>query len=366
MSYPSSVPRSWLVTPASHNGGSGDKAVDSAGADWMDNGQTVPDSSLYICTAIDPLFLVMAHLGTLTYFLPMDSLLYSLKESSAHWENVLQAGSKTEAILKARIRSVCDHVDVGEDKAFRLSKTKLLNVLSGKCERMISVDGLPKSMEEEFVRKVLAKPICGEKAIPRQTAEEKQILEGEYEKAEGQKETAEGENHPCSNPIKASPTPDESQSQLRPQSSDPTFLPISISSLTIAPPQPAPSPPEITHLLRLRVASQFLSTYLSTELSTELSSHLASVHDFTSLDTYISDLAKLKQELAVTRAGDYSMQKTIEDEEEAADSKRKRKREMEEEEKKKKKKLSTGVKALAKVDTKGMAKMTSFFKKKQT
>ena len=202
----------------------------------------------------------------------------------------------------------------------RLNKTRLRKVLVRKCEHMAEEDGFPKSMEEEFVRKTLVKPIV---AVASQAP---------AEGAEGEEEPAVVESEDAKVPV-----PDI--------------------------PAQTPFPAPIAHLLRLRLSTQFLVTYLPPSIASDLTSHIATIHDFTPLDAYLAELAMLKADIARTRAGDYSMKTTIEDDE-IANDKRKRKRDVEEEEKKRKKNTSQGVKNLGKVNTTGMKKMSAFFKKK--
>ncbi|KAF8462988.1 ribonuclease H2, subunit B [Kalaharituber pfeilii] len=347
ITLPISVPRSWLVLPSPCENGGGKRSDGTESP--MGAGQTVPDSSLYICTPIDPLFLLVGHLLSLSHFLPLDDILDPLIESSKHWGKILKANTKSEGLIKARIRSICDSVDAGGEMTYRINKNKLMKVLVEKCRRMVKGDSFPTSMEEEFVKKALTKPIGGESTLRLADEEKRNKKEEENEASEGTKDEI----------APQPPTPKDSFADSQDSS-----LPKSISTLAINP-FPEPNiPPEISHLMRLRISAQFLSSYLSSSVATELSSHLATVHDFTPLDNYIADIAKMKQELFVMRAGDYSIKRSIEEEGEA-ESKRKRKREEEEEEKKRKKNLSSGVKNLAKVNTKGMMKMTAFFKKKE-
>lgn len=363
VAYPLSVPRSWLITPdmpqtedsylikesVEEEGVGGRKEEElekekeedqerekgkGNERDWLGQGQVVPDSSLYICTPIDPLFLFVEHLTAMTHYLPLDDIIDPLIESSSHWGKALEPGTGSEALIKSRIRSICDQVDAGGEPSYRLSKSKLLRAFAGKCEAMIAGNGLPGTMEDEFVRKVLAKPIGSNSA---------HLMEGKGENKE------ENELEKGYEPTQELPTDNSFDRTIN----------SSPSTTTITPPIPT----EITHLQRIRVASQYLSTYLPPQLAKEFSAHLEITYDFTPLDIYLSDLAKLKHELSFYRAGNFSMKSSIE-EQEGAGMNKKRKREEEEQEKKRKRNLSTGVRNLAKVDTKGMAKMTSFFKKK--
>ncbi|KAF8444176.1 ribonuclease H2, subunit B [Terfezia claveryi] len=340
LSYPASTPRSWLATPSSSSSSStttttlatateqssphGSGSESGLGSGWLSNGQILPASALYLCTPLDPLFLLLPHLlATATKrFLPLDDILDPLLSQNFHWNKLLlPPGNQTEKLIHARIKAVCDSVDAGGQLSYRLSQDKLLHVLAKKCLR-IAKHGFPSSLEEEFVKKVLAKPIGAEIRTP-----------SEEDKTKEKTTTLE-------TPITTTTT---------------TTTTSSSSSLP---------PPPIIHLHNLSLSLSLLTSYLPPALPTLLQAHLSTLHDPAPLTTYLSTLTALKSDLSFTRAGDYSLNPrggAIGDE--FVDSKHKRKRAEEEEEKKRKKNISGGVRKLGKVDTKGMAKMTSFFKK---
>lgn len=100
-----------------------------------------------------------------------------------------------------------------------------------------------------------------------------------------------------------------------------------------------------------------LVTLLQTKLASETGV------DFAPLDTYMSELSRLKQEAAAARsAGDYGRKRVLDDEEVAERAEKKRRKD--EDDKRKKAGESRGVKNLKKVNTTGMKKMSDFFKKK--
>ena len=89
----------------------------------------------------------------------------------------------------------------------------------------------------------------------------------------------------------------------------------------------------------------------------------SSAIDFKPLDEYLARVAQLRQEAAASRnMGDYSRKRVLDDEEIMEREEKKRKKD--EEEKRKKAGESMGVRALKKVNTQGMKKMSDFFKKK--
>lgn len=327
-----SQPRSWLLVKESSN-----NDTKNDGIEWIGDGQVIQDGALYISTPIDPLFLLIPHLLPAStenkkgYFLPIDDILESLITSAetgklvSHWARLIRPGTISRRHIEARIRACSDSVDAGGEIAYRVNQDKVVKILAKKCEAM-AVGGLPKSLEDEFVTKPLVRP--------------------NSEAAQGTKTVAleVRENSPKDHP-KPGLKPSE------PQCSEDT--PSTTDGDT----------PNIHQLLRLRVSLQFLtSTYLAAHIATLLTSYLKTVHDFTSLDERLTELKRLRLETTAVRSGDFSLKRSVNDE--TIDDRAEKKRKKEEEEKKKKKAISKGVKELSKVNTRGMAKMTSFFKKK--
>ncbi|KAF8245255.1 hypothetical protein K440DRAFT_634757 [Wilcoxina mikolae CBS 423.85] len=327
-----SQPRSWLLTTKTE---SDEKNSDG----WIGTGQVLQDGALYVSTPIDPLFLLIPHLLPVSKgdkksrFLPIDDILESLDATcndvdkpTTHFAQFIIPDTATRRYLEARIRSVSDAVDMGDEKAYRVSQEKVLKILAKKCDDM-AAGGLPKSLEDEFVVKPLVKPIIADSIDVVEEDENKKTTESKVrgDDTEGSKEASTAEIG--------------------------------------APPKSSPSP-EITQLLRLRVSSHFLATsYLPPHIAALLTTHLASIHDFGSLDAYLEELKKMRAGATAARSGDFSLKRSMNDDE-AADARAEKKRKTEEERKKKQTKVSRGVKELSKVNTRGMAKMTSFFKKK--
>lgn len=352
------APRSWLLA-----GAPSDTKDEKTPADWVGDGQTIQDASLYVSTPVDPLFVLLPRLlpagAPKVHFLPLDDVLDTFTATDddddddddardsagkSHWGAALMPGSVARRQVEARIRVVSDTVDVDGKTAYRPSLEKVLALLVGKCEVMAE-GGLPKSMEDMFVAKPLVRPISeeqpevgeeetekvGDDAAMEETSRTKLVVVGKSNEEKKDEETADEES-----------TPPKPRNLLPPA-----------SQATI-------------QLLRLRVASQFLSaSYLSAHLSTLLATALASAHDFTSLDTYLSELKRLRSEALSLRSGDFSIKRGLDDDGgDGGVGKRRKKEEEEEAEKKRKKNVSKGVRDLGKANTRGMAKMTSFFKKK--
>lgn len=346
------APRSWLFAGAPSDTKDGKTPVD-----WVGDGQTIQDASLYVSTPVDPLFVLLPRLlpagAPKTHFLPLDDVLDTFTATDdddvgdsadkSHWGAALKPGSVVRRQVEARIRVVCDTVDVDGETAYRPSLEKVLALLVAKCEAMAE-GGLPKSMEDMFVVKPLVLPIS--EAQP-EGGEEEVGKEGDDAAIEEASRTTLVVVGKSNEEKKDEETADEESTPPKPRN----LLP--------------PASKAIIQLLRLRVASQFLSaSYLTTHLSVLLATVLTSAHDFTSLDTYLSELKRLRSEALSLRSGDFSMKRGLDDDGGDAGAGKRRKKEEEEAEKKRKKNVSRGVRDLGKANTRGMAKMTSFFKKK--
>ncbi|RPB01988.1 hypothetical protein L873DRAFT_570354 [Choiromyces venosus 120613-1] len=345
LTAPTSAPRSWLLAPPSEL---------SSPPKWLGNGQILQDGSMYICTPMDPLFVLLPRLfpadaaDAITRFLPIEDLFEEItreREEDEGWDWELVIKSQ---VTEKRLAAVCDSVDVGDEKAYKPSREKLMKVLGGKCVRMAK-GGLPASMEEGFVQKPLTRPmteIMAEEA-EKKRAENVKELEirsvGKGEDNNEAKKEKEGNKDAATEEAAALPTPPDSQA---------------------ARPRLAEASQEVTDLLHIRVASEFISqSYLSISIAQVLSDHLQKSHDFTPLDNYLAELVKLRREATAMHSDDFTLKRSYEDDEGIIDRKRKKKEE-EEAEKKKKKGVSRATKELQKVNTRGMAKLTSFFTKK--
>ncbi|CUS07055.1 unnamed protein product [Tuber aestivum] len=337
LTAPSPTPRSWLLTPPPEP---------CRPPKWLGNGQILQDGSIYICTPMDPIFVLLPRLfpadeaDAIDRFLPVGDLFEELtKEGEGDWELVAKS-----QVAEKRLAAVCESVDVGDGKAYKPSREKLMRVLDEKCVRMAK-GGLPASMEEGFIRKPLIRPIA---EIMAEEAEKKEgagrVKELEVRSVK-KKENRDGEGAgwgAAGAPSEAVPTPPDLQA-TRPWLSE--------------------ASQEVTGLLRIRVASEFISNnYLSVSIAEALSDSLQKSHDFTPLDDYLAELAKIRQEATAMRLDDYPLKRSLEDEEEIVD--RKRKKGEGAAEKKQKKSVSRATKELQKADKTGMPRLTTFFQKK--
>ncbi|KAJ3527912.1 hypothetical protein NM208_g10474 [Fusarium decemcellulare] len=328
---PKTTPRSWLIetTPFSDD----IKAEVSMGQE------------LYLATLIDPLFLVLPALSEQSkgsqpnrLFLSSDDHFDRLPEDSSHLSEILRC-DKTRKLIEGRMEAICDTVEAGDETMFRISDKKLVSVILEKAKRMLE-GGLPPSIEEKFVTKTLEAPILS------QTREVKTevITNGDSTL------TVESESQST-----AASTEPEYQSTAATSFTEDTVTENIVSAIQAS--------SDVTKLQRLRVAFNFIcSSYIAPSLAAELQTTLqnTSLVDFSSLDDYLSKLVKLRAEAMASHSIDYSRKRDRdEDEDEALVKKRKM-----EEEKKKRSMESRGVRELKKVNTKGMKKMSDFFKKK--
>ncbi|KAK3402259.1 ribonuclease H2, subunit B [Sordaria brevicollis] len=316
ISSPAKAPRSWLIDSASNG---------------TTPAQTTKESDLFVATPIDPLFLVLPALAAgvgekkKQMFLSAEDHFDAISEQNSetglrknHLLEVLK-WPETRALLEKRMKAVCDTVEAGDEVMFRLNETKLVEELIKKAKRMSETEGgLPRSMEEKFVGKALEAPIVGVRTVTSLTRSNTTTT---VESQDGDEKMVE------------------------------TKTEVSLSEATTAVATPVnevvaaltPSA-EILRLQRLRVSLNFLlSSYLPPSLATHLKSLLST--------------------LASRSHSDFSRKRIAGDEEDAYERAEK-KRKKEEEEKVKKAGVSRGVKELAKVNTRGMMKLTSFFQKK--
>ncbi|RSM14599.1 hypothetical protein CEP52_001251 [Fusarium oligoseptatum] len=215
---------------------------------------------------------------------------------------------------------------------FRINNEKLVNVILEKARRM---GQLPASMEEKFVKKALEAPVLAQKR------------ELKTETSQPTTETVE--------------TPaDSTDSQSTTTDTQPSTA-TSLTTITDDVVTAIQASAEVTGLQRLRVAFSFIcSSYIAPSLATELQAAVEKAVDFSLLDDYLSTLAKFRAEAIASHSINYSRKRDRDEEEDEARVKKRKA----EEEKKKKSLESRGVRDLKKVNTKGMKKMSDFFKKK--
>jgi len=322
----------------------------------ISDGYVVKFAELLVATPIDYLFLLLpcfvnspsAKLPSKGLFLSADDLLEKLSEHSRHLGQILRY-PKLRLATGERMQAVCDMVDAGDEKMYRLSKKKLLNELVLKAEAMVA-RGLPASIEERFVRKALETPVMVVKR------EESFVPEPNP----SQTDTPISEATP-------SECVDSQMSFANAESTATVATDVTVPDETAL----TAVPKELYHLLRLRTAiSYMISAYIPPTLAATLNTLLASEQsslDFAPLDERLGSIAKLRAEaLAARSLGDFSRKRSMYEEDDAAETRAEKKRRKEEEEKKKKAGETRGIRDLKKVDTKGMKKMSDFFGKRKS
>ncbi|KAF5585954.1 ribonuclease H2 subunit B [Fusarium pseudocircinatum] len=338
VAIPNTTPRSWLIETSS------DSSTDNFRKTGVSMGQ-----DLFLATSVDPLFLVLPALtetqskssGGKRLFLSSDDYFDKLPQGSSHLSEIVRC-DKTRKLIENRMAEVCDTVEAGDENMFRINESKLINVVLEKAKRMRE-GGLAPSMEEKFVKKALEAPILVQK---RETTE----ITTRTESQTSNTDSADSQSTAATTETEVSETSTAATSFTAETTTENIVSAIEAS-------------PEIINLQRLRIAFNFIcSGYIASSLTAQLKDTLKreTLVDFAPLDEYLAKLSKLRTEAMAAHSIDYSRKRGLdEDEDEAFVKKRKM-----EEEKKKKSLESRGVRDLKKVNTKGMKKMSDFFKKK--
>ncbi|OXV07196.1 hypothetical protein Egran_05037 [Elaphomyces granulatus] len=312
-------------------------------------------AELLIASPVDILFFILPLLSPASLvshspkdlFQPLDDILDSQQELPQHLRHILYHESFRPTLVR-RVEAVCDTVEAGDEKMYRLNKIKLVQELILKAERM-TVKGLPATLEEQFVRRALEVPM---QTVPRLgvgTANETNAV---------------GNNDDTESPVRS-----ETQSNA-PTATTPISTPTDQSTPITQPSEDdSPIPSDMAKLLRIQVSLSFIeASYLSPHLSSLVDEIIASPEspiNFKPLTEHLNQVANLRAEaLAARSLEDCSLKRAADDEdglEGRADKKRRK-----EEEKKKKADESRGIRDLKKVDTSGMKKMSAFFNKTST
>ncbi|KAG9852792.1 hypothetical protein KCV05_g8020, partial [Aureobasidium melanogenum] len=329
---PKQTPWSLLIAP--------DQSTTQVNKSIVSTGYTVESAHLYIATPIDPLFILLPALIPAAdshdqLFLTIDDHLDKLAERAKHLTHLLRS-TKIQQSFEKRADAVCDNVDLGHEKMFRLSNDKLLAELVTKAQRVVA-NGLPASIETHFVQEALRIPMM---AVQR----------------------SESQDEPTPTPDADSSTPSAAIEQSQPSQSSAVTEATSLASASQS------TPDSITTLLRLRTAlNMVLSNYIPSALHTPLNTLLKSSSspvDFAPLDAHLDHIADAKRRAQALRSLSDNISRkrsTVNDEE--AEEREATKRRKKEEEEAKKKNMSRGVKQLGKVNTTGMMKLSSFFTK---
>ena len=330
---------------------------DEANKRPISDGYTVKDAEILIATPVDHLFVLLPSFIhdsssksplSQKLFLSADDLFEKLSEKSKHF-NHISSHEQTRLAMEQRLRAVCDTVDAGDEKMYRLNDEKLLRELVLKAKTIVA-QGLPASMEDRFVRKALETPVMVVKH------EEPSINDA----------TMSQNGARTSDPIISEAV----HSQASTASADSTAS-ASSTATDITIPEcatPVTSSGELYQLVRLRTAlSYILSSYIPPAIAKPLDALVASGQspvDFKILNDHLAKIAKMRAEALASRSfGDFSRKRSMYEDDDAAETRAENKRRKEEDEKKRKASESRGIKDLKKVDTRGMKKMSDFFGK---
>ena len=329
----------------------------------ISSGYTSNKAEVLVATPVDIIFHVLPLLQASSaksksdsgrgLFLPLDDL-FDVGSGiiDSHLRHVV--GNETyRPSLESRLEAVCDTVDAGDEKMFRLNEDKTLDEVISKAQRLVS-HGLPRSLEEKFVTRALETPMLSVKREESNVSIANEVTENGADYAEGSEDLDSQDSSFSS----GTPTAVSATSSIS-------------SSATLDPITSHEAPPKIRELLRLKTAiSYILASYCETELAAAVEAKLAtekSPVDFLPLEEHLKHVASLRTEAMASRSfGDFSRKRSSIEDEDAVEMKAEKKRKLEEEEKRKKANQSRGVRDLKKVNVTGMKKMSDFFLKKAT
>ncbi|CAG7987366.1 unnamed protein product [Penicillium olsonii] len=309
-------------------------------------GSITKKAELLVATPIDVMFFMVSLLAPSSkagpaLFQPLDDIIDSHDDMPKHMRQVLY-DEKFRSSLLLRVEAICDVVEAGDEKMFRFSEMKLVKELVAKAERMAD-RGLPASLEERFIRQALTTPLMAVKRQDVVTTQEPSETES------GAK--SEGPDSPSTVATAATPS---------------ISTPAGESTPAPQPDTEDPSLKHVTRLLQISTALSFMKeSYLPAATALRLEEIIASAEsplDLNPLKDRLKEIAELRaQALASRDMSNFTKKRSLDDEEE--DTRAEKKRRKDEEEKKAKAAESQGVKNLKKVNTSGMAKMSSFFAK---
>ena len=339
VSASSSDLRSILLTPSSTTSSDQPEAEPRSETGYVSK---APD--VFVATPFDLGFLLLPYLvpnstSSKSLFQPLDDYLE---------EQLNQDGQLRYIYKHARdrchtaVEEFCDELEAGDERMFRFSQSKLASSILRRARRLLAV-GLPASLDEQFVTRSLEKPIVATK------------IEEEEKVVVSVKTTSEEDTGLDIT---------ESQATLVGSNSLTSEASFSSTTSTLA---DTSVPSDVLEWQRLRIAVNFVSwTCLPADTVAGVDQAIRTMDgiDFTVLDQWVEEVARLKREaLAVRSVADFSLKRKGMDDEEAEERVEK-KRKAEEEERKRKLGESRGVRDLKKVNTTGMKKMSDFFTKK--
>jgi hypothetical protein len=353
------APRSWLLVSA------------TAEEKVKKQGYVSQSQDLFVATPFDALFFLLPIVcgsesvsakdkdGKKALFKILDDYIDSAPATISTKFSPLLRYQRCRTLFEKRLRAVCDVVEAGDETMFRISQEKLTTELQSKAQRLVT-KGLPVSLEDKFVTRALDMPVSGRAfaSIKSRTSEVTgitwksaitEIQDGSLHRLVEREEKTEPDQ-PLAEAV------DEAGQKATDVLDDPNT-----EKLSAAPSSP---PSHLIDLLRSKTALNFiLRSYVAPHLHAAPLSSTAAL-DFTPLELHMTHLSEVRSQAQALRTISNNIsRKRSADEDEPIDYEEVKKRKKEEEDKKKKM-TSFGVKALSKVNTKGMKKMSSFFIKK--
>jgi len=318
----------------------------NAGTVDVASGYVNQAAEVFVATPVDMVFILIPLLSTeglstksntgKALFQPLDDLLDKFLEEDQHLRYILEQGRH---ILESAAAKLCDIVEAGDEKMFRLNNDKLFKTILEKAQTAAQ-RRLPSSLEEKFVKRTLEKPVL---SVKREESSLSVSTESNVDSLGGSFGTGDSQ---CSVASEASLT------------------------TTAAGKEDEVIPNDIINLQRIRItwsfiASSYLPDQLGDKLTGLLSSPLCPV-DFVPLEAYLNNLENLRAEVLASRSlSSFGLKRGL-DSDTASEARAEKKRRQEEDEKRKKAGESRGVRDLKKVDVSGMKKMSAFFKKTST
>lgn len=301
----------------------------------LGSGYAIEDSSVYVATPVDVLFFLLPILvgSTQTLFVSLDDHLDKVADFPQDLSEILRSDGMSQR-LHSSMSSICDVVEAGEESLYRFSASKLAMELFTRAKAIVSNNKLPRSIMQKFVDRVLKAPTSFEQSmtlVPESPLDNKNLT------------------HDGVIDEESLPAPLDLDTPLQP----------AICS---------PESQNMRYFMTVRVTIDYLlDNYIDMSshdlIKTEIAK-LDKILDFKPLDDYLEGLAVRKKELqALQSLSDNISRKRRPDDEEMEEVRAEKRRKKEEDEAKKKSQ-NRNLKQLAKVDTSGMKKMSSFFVKR--
>ena len=298
------------------------------------------------CDLAFVLLKVVQETQNLSLFQTLDDIL----DAADELYDLRHVTSRSPDSAELAMQKFCETVDGGEETMYRYNDKKALAMVMTKAQAVCR-HGLPASLEDKFVTRTLETPVL---SIKREDTT-MSVITADSQASVPQLDSL------------------DSQSSVASVAPSVVFSEVSVAETTTTVAEiPTDSlegiPDTIKNAQRLMTAFKFIcASYLPAMVSYELQAKLYtsdSPFDFSPLTKYLETVKVLRaQAAASTDMSCFSRKRGSLEDDEIAEMRAEKKRKTEEEEKKKKANTSRGVKDLAKVDTKGMKKMSSFFTK---